>query len=262
MSKLASTAVPRRNGRELPLPARAHGACLLGAHEPDDVTVDDLERVLASVSRTFTPVRPMRPCLSFWRWMRRRGSGQQNPAGCSTVPGNASRRSVSSVVHRTGGEAPGGAAAPGRHADDAAVRLRDPLSEACALQLLRRRPGASSELHVIEGKGGKGRIVDLPRALLLSCRRAGARWTASTAPISCGTGVLLGPRRHAVTRETRRAARALLPLVAPMPRRRRVSATAGPHTTRHTFATRWLRDGGTSRGAVRADGARVDRHHH
>lgn len=222
--------------------ALAQMSVLLAGHDPEAVTVEDLERVQASFpprSAAFANAA----LSSFWKWMRRRGRVNANPADLLERP--KQRKEHSGILLFSDAEIKRLEALPIR--DGALMTLLFEsglrLSEAAALQL-RDVDVTERELTVLRGKGGKGRLIDLSQRCIQRVSDL-ALVDGLNPDDHLWYGYVPGTRgehrpvtRHKTIDSTRfyRWWRGCL-AAADVPYRR-------PHTTRHTFAARWLRDGG------------------
>ena len=124
-------------------------------------------------------------------------------------------------------------------------------SEARNLKLLHLR---GSELVILKGKGGKDRIVPATSALVRSVNEL-ALLDGVNEPdylwyCRPGGGSMISRSRPIVDSAFARWWTRCLEQ-AGVPYR-------NPHVARHTFATRWLRRGGTARPALDGDGPRLD----
>lgn len=220
----------------------AQMSVMLADKEPNHVTVEDLERVKATFPSRSTGFAHAALC-SFWKWMRRRQRVTANPADLLEPPKNRGRET--NILLFSDAEIKRLEALPVR--DGALMTLLFEsglrLSEAAALQL-RDVDLDEHELTVLRGKGGKGRLIDLSQRCIQ--RVSELALFDGLNPDDClWYGYKSGTRgddrpvtRHKAIDSTRfyRWWRGCLN-AADVPYRR-------PHTTRHTFAARWLRDGG------------------
>lgn len=217
--------------------ALARMALMFPDQAPGDFTVEDLEfvRMAFPVGSRDWATNVLK---SFWKWMRRRGHVRENPA---ELLDPVKREQRLDMVIFTDAEVEALEAQPEIRDGALMTILFDTgirMSEARALQLLHVNL-EHAFVTVVRGKGGKGRIIPISAAtvrriadlaLLDGLAQADFLWYGYTS----GTRRIT---RHKEIDTTRfyRWWRGCLATVGVSYR--------NPHTTRHTMATRWLRDG-------------------
>jgi site-specific recombinase XerD len=222
-------------------------AIALRATEPDQVTVEALERIQASfpdgsIGNANSSMR------SFWKWMRQRRRVSENPADILETP----KRSKAIRMEVFGDAEVEALMAQPDIRDAALVRLLFDsglrAEEFCALQMLhvRSTEGGQGRVTVVRGKGGKGRIV------MIGKKTAGELALMSLVGDMQPTDYLLyrtagGPLPSGTPRKIFRAEQASYTRFRNW--FRQCCDTVGvefrnPHTTRHSYASRWLRRNG------------------
>jgi len=217
--------------------ALARMALLFPDHAPDEFTVEDLEfvRMAFPVGSRDWATNVLK---SFWKWMRRRGHVRENPA---ELLDPVKRERPLNMVVFTDAEVDALEAQPEIRDGALMTLLLDTgirMSEARALQLLHVNL-EYGYVTVVRGKGGKGRRIPVSEATVRRVAEL-ALLDGVAQPDFLWYGYEPGTRR--VTRRKQidttrfyRWWRACLETVG--------VAYRNPHTTRHTYATRWLRDG-------------------
>jgi integrase len=217
--------------------------------EPDEIETEHLERVQLSVPpKSFGFATAA--LRSFWKWMRKRGRVTQNPAEALEPP--KERTGIRDNIF-TEPECAALEALPIRDGAlmtlllDSGIRL----SEARALKWL-HVDRLARRVTVVSGKGGDGRIIPVPERCVQRLDELAAMDALNPLDYlwyGLSTGTRTTDRDPKITRhkeiDSTRFYRWWYRCLdsAGVAYVKGEDGRGNPHTTRHTMATRWLRQG-------------------